>query len=404
MGVFTAEGVHWSKQRKLTSPSFSHKNVLEAADVVGNEINLLVDRLQQRLEMTNNHHGVKIIDMDNELAFFAQQTISSIAFGGLKGQVADYFQSLQLTNDLNAWFEYLYQRITFPFPAWLWRLSRFYQTERAARCADERISAHCRSIISSFREELCSEDSRMHTKKCLLLSLMRERSDTDIYLDDEELLANVKTFFIAGSDTTSVVITWMCFYFCTALQPMVTAIRNEIEHVLNKSEHVNGGCGIGIILAKNAANLPLCNAFMKEALRLSGPGAWIGAEYIGSEPLILSNGLKIYQSDEFFVFSDACGRDCSIFPNPDMFDPDRWINGRRLPDAQNLMEKAYIGFGGGPRLCPGMNLALLEGVATFATLVYKFDMRLGCAASEISRKLSFISKANQMPIVLTPRI
>ena len=62
-----------------------------------------------------------------------------------------------------------------------------------------------------------------------------------------------------------------------------------------------------------------------------------------------------------------------------------------------------LGFGYGPRICPGMALANIEGVACIAALVNHFNMTLGCDPALITRDQQFVSKANRMPIVFTKR-
>ena len=67
------------------------------------------------------------------------------------------------------------------------------------------------------------------------------------------------------------------------------------------------------------------------------------------------------------------------------------------------MEKEMLGFGYGPRVCPGMALAHTEGVACIAALARHFNMTLACDPSLVTRDQHFVSKANQMPIVFTKR-
>jgi cytochrome P450 len=70
---------------------------------------------------------------------------------------------------------------------------------------------------------------------------------------------------------------------------------------------------------------------------------------------------------EVYVNQGAIHRDSSIWgPDPNAFRPSRWID-----SSGDLIvpEKAtFIPWSGGPRICPGMKMAQVEFVATFATL------------------------------------
>ena len=59
--------------------------------------------------------------------------------------------------------------------------------------------------------------------------------------------------------------------------------------------------------------------------------------------------------------------------------------------------------GGGPRVCPGMNLAFSEATFAIAVLVSHFDMELACPESEIKRIINFTTQPNKMPIYIRKR-
>jgi cytochrome P450 len=64
-------------------------------------------------------------------------------------------------------------------------------------------------------------------------------------------------------------------------------------------------------------------------------------------------------------------RDPRYFPEPEKFDPDRW-----LPDkAQKLPKFAYFPFGGGPRQCLGASFAMMEATLLLATIAQRFQFR-----------------------------
>jgi cytochrome P450 len=62
-------------------------------------------------------------------------------------------------------------------------------------------------------------------------------------------------------------------------------------------------------------------------------------------------------------------RDETIFPNPDDFLPDRWLN-----DKSRDLDRWLVAFSKGPRSCLGSNLAWAELYLCFAHVFRKFDL------------------------------
>lgn len=64
-------------------------------------------------------------------------------------------------------------------------------------------------------------------------------------------------------------------------------------------------------------------------------------------------------------------RDETLFENPLLYTPDRWLEDPKETGGKHVLKpapKAYQPFGRGPRWCLGMNLAVAEvyiGIATF---------------------------------------
>jgi cytochrome P450 len=63
-------------------------------------------------------------------------------------------------------------------------------------------------------------------------------------------------------------------------------------------------------------------------------------------------------------------RDPRFFDRPDTFDPDRWADGL----AARLPRYAYFPFGGGPRVCIGRSLAMMEAVLVLATIAQRYRL------------------------------
>jgi cytochrome P450 len=63
--------------------------------------------------------------------------------------------------------------------------------------------------------------------------------------------------------------------------------------------------------------------------------------------------------------------DQSIFPEPDVFKPERWEG-----EQAKQLEKYLVPFSKGPRMCLGFNLGWAELRMIFAHTYRKFDMGL----------------------------
>ncbi len=65
-------------------------------------------------------------------------------------------------------------------------------------------------------------------------------------------------------------------------------------------------------------------------------------------------------------------RDPRFWPNPEGFDPDRFLPER----VQARPRFAYLPFGGGSRICIGKAFAMMEAKLVLAELLRRFDLAL----------------------------
>ena len=111
---------------------------------------------------------------------------------------------------------------------------------------------------------------------------------------------------------------------------------------------------------------------LKEVLRLYPP-AWI----VGREALrdvTLSDGSFIPATTTVFLAPLILHRRPEYFPNPDDFDPERWLGADPPPFA-------YVPFGGGARRCIGEEFAMREASIVLQALLarYRFTLAPGPA-------------------------
>ncbi|CBX95728.1 hypothetical protein IAQ61_004561 [Plenodomus lingam] len=113
--------------------------------------------------------------------------------------------------------------------------------------------------------------------------------------------------------------------------------------------------------------LPYLTMVIKEGLRLSFgvPGRLPRVVPPGGATF---NGYTLPEGTVVSMSSWILHQDQDFFPNPTVFDPDRWSD---ATEAQR-MDKAFVPFGKGSRACVGMNLAYCELYVVIGTLFRTF--------------------------------
>lgn len=120
----------------------------------------------------------------------------------------------------------------------------------------------------------------------------------------------------------------------------------------------NGVLGVAMtwalhMLAEHPQNLDdddAATAFLKECQRLYPP-QWLLTRTTLKNVTI--GGYHIPKNSEVVVCPYLLHRDARYWRDPETFDPSRWLSDQ-VPHAPH----AYVPFGSGPRVCPGLNLGM----------------------------------------------
>lgn len=108
------------------------------------------------------------------------------------------------------------------------------------------------------------------------------------------------------------------------------------------------------------------------------------------------NGV-LYPAGTYVIASvPSIHRDPKLWPEPDKFKPERWA------DRRNFHPAAFMGFGLGPRNCPGGNLAIQEIKMVLEMILTKYQVKK-CKKTienyEFSSPLMFLSYLDK-PVIL----
>ncbi|HEX8441161.1 cytochrome P450 [Archangium sp.] len=213
-----------------------------------------------------------------------------------------------------------------------------YSPARRSRTGREWLDAHFSRLIATARGKPDMQGT--------LAALLKARDEEGRELGEADLIQNLRLLALAGHETTASVMAWL---------GIVLAQQPDLWVQLREEAVAAPG------LPRSPEELkrhPFAEALFREVLRMYPPVSWTGRQ--ATEELEL-HGKRVPKGTMVLVPLGTYGYDPKFFPEPERFDPTRWM-GRRLPPS--AIETAA--FGGGPHFCLGYHLAWVE-VVQFAT-------------------------------------
>ena len=167
--------------------------------------------------------------------------------------------------------------------------------------------------------------------------------------------------FVAGVDTTSSTIEWAMAELLHNPEKIAKA-RDELEKVLGKD---------GFVQELDISKFPFLQAIVKETFRLHPPGPFLVPHK--AETVVEICGFTVPKNAQILVNVWAMGRDPSIWTDPNIFLPERFLEHTTDFKGQDF---ELIPFGAGRRICPGFPLANKMVHLMLASLVHCFHWRL----------------------------
>jgi cytochrome P450 len=182
----------------------------------------------------------------------------------------------------------------------------------------------------------------------ILPALVQSRDEHGAPLGDRELIDNLRLIFLAGHETSASTMAWMIAHL---------AERPDVWRRLRDEALAEGDLPRS---PKELKRFPYAEAVFRETLRLHPPVA-IDARRATVDFELL--GRPIRKGALLTIPIVLLGRDPELFPDPDAFRPERWIERSEPISPLELAQ-----FGGGPHFCLGYHLAWMEVVQFAAAL------------------------------------
>ncbi|MFD5076531.1 cytochrome P450 [Streptomyces sp. NPDC058371] len=221
--------------------------------------------------------------------------------------------------------------------------------------AYDRANARLRQIVA----EMIAGRRRSDSDHGDLLStlLQAEHPDTGEKLDDGQVLDQVITFLVAGSETTASTLAFV-FHLMGTLPEVEKRVHAEVDEALGGRTPVYD----------DLSALPYTRNVITEALRLYPP-SWM-AMRVAAEDVELG-GRTIAAGTMILYSAYALHHNPELFPDPETFDPGRWEEER----SAQVPRGALLPFGAGSHKCIGDVLALTETALIVATVAARWRLR-----------------------------
>jgi len=346
-GLLTSEGEFHLRQRRLAQAAFHRDRIATYAQ------SMIACAHHTRSRWTAG----EILDVHNEMMKLTLAIVAQTLFSAdVEGEAAEIGDALTTTfaafNIGILPFSEVLERLPLPY------MKRF-------NSARARLDATIYRIIHDRR---ASGEDKGDLLSMLLLAQDTEADGgvmTDLQIRDEAM-----TIFLAGHETTANALTWT--WYLLSQHPEVEArFHRELETI-----------GGRLPTPDDFARLTYTRMILAESMRLYPPAWAVGRRAIADFEI---GGYRIPARSMVLMSQYITHRDPRFYPEPERFDPDRW-----LPDAAVARPKfAYFPFGGGTRICIGEHFAWMEGVLVLATLGQKFRLRyVGATKPDIDPRIT----------------
>lgn len=167
--------------------------------------------------------------------------------------------------------------------------------------------------------------------------------------------------FIAGTDTTSTTLEWAMTELLRHLEKMEKA-QSEIGEIMANNDRP--------VLESDISKLPYIQAIAKETLRMYPPAPFLLPHK--AEKDVQFCGYLVPKNAQIWVNVWAMGRDPSVWPNPDSFSPERFLERNFNAKGRDF---EFMPFGEGRRICLGMPLAYRMLHLMLANLLHSFNWK-----------------------------
>ncbi|KAK3090243.1 hypothetical protein FSP39_010320 [Pinctada imbricata] len=220
-----------------------------------------------------------------------------------------------------------------------------------------KIIAFLGETVEEHKKSL-DEDNVRDYIDAFLLAKKKDGKDSESNYSDEQLLQTLRDFFVAGHETTVTALRW-AFLLLIHNPGVQNKMRKEIESVTGSSRMPSWG---------QKSELPYCEAAISECLRNKNIAPTTLPHGVDFD--VSWNQYRIPKGATVIGNLHSVSYDPKLFPEPDKFDPERFLDKSGKLNDTHLI----IPFGIGRRVCLGEALARMEVFLFLTTVIQRYQL------------------------------
>ncbi|XP_069195490.1 cytochrome P450 4C1 [Procambarus clarkii] len=385
--LLTSAGSHWHARRKLLTPAFHFKILEQFIEVFNRQINKMVHKLLKKADGSP-------FDISDDITHCVLDIICETAMGrsinAQDNSESEYVQAVRRISGLIQYRQFrpwMYNDFLFKLLGPIKEYNACLKTlhDMSNSTIKERKASRKDKANTEVLEE---EEVFGKKKRQAFLDLMLEYAEENPELTDEEIRKEVDTFMFAGHDTTASAINWVLY--CLGLHPDIqTRVQEELDDIFGGSDRP--------ATMDDLRQMKYAEMCIKESLRIFPPVPVISRDI--KEEIVINN-YRIPAKTIVAAVIYKIHRDPEQFPDPEVFDPDRFL-------AENATKRhpyAYVPFSAGPRNCIGQKFAMLELKTVVSSIFRKLRVESVVPRKDLKITAEIILRpANGNILKLSPR-
>lgn len=192
-------------------------------------------------------------------------------------------------------------------------------------------------------------------------------------ISTRDIVVHLTTNVFAGSDTTAI-----------ALRAILCHLLKSPAKLRKLVKEIDDADAVGqlsnpVSFKESTKHLPYMQAVLKEGLRIHPSVGLLLERHVPAEGAVIC-GRHIPGGTIVGINAWVTQHDPEVFPNPERFEPERWLDASE--QQLKIMDQSFFAFGAGTRTCIGRHIAIMEMAKLIPEILRNFELSLPSSGHE----------------------